>query len=168
MDRVHGLWSTGLQHSETIPAIKLAIIGRDLISQRVIFWSNPSRQFWDGRRLEATGSGATPACDDAPWLLTGGRCLAAPKVGLQRGFIPWHYNDAGRLFRWPLNGDERWWQLATERRFGRDLTMSRVTCSASPMTWTAPKGVADLREAPGIVGLVRATTQARWWGRAAG
>jgi hypothetical protein len=37
VDRVHGIRSMGLQHSEMIPAFELAINDRDLILRRVIF-----------------------------------------------------------------------------------------------------------------------------------
>jgi hypothetical protein len=56
VDRVHGIQSMGLQHSETIPAFELAIDDRDLILWRVIFWSNPSHQIPDGWR-RASGGG---------------------------------------------------------------------------------------------------------------
>jgi hypothetical protein len=47
------------------------------------------------------------------------------------------------------------WRLATERQIGQDLTTSRVTYGASPMTGTARTVVVDLREAPGTVDLAR-------------
>jgi hypothetical protein len=161
MDRVHGLRSMGLDHSEMILAVEEAMDSQDLISWRVIFWSNPGH-------LVAAGSSVSPACDGTPWELAGGRRPAAPKLRLQWGFILWHRSDVGRLFRSPLNGGRRWWCLATERWFGQDLTTWRVTCSASPMTWTTLMGVADLREAPRTVGLARAATPAWRWGRVAG
>jgi hypothetical protein len=46
--------------------------------------------------------------------------------------------------------------------------MSRVNCSASPMTWTTPTGVADLYEVTGTVSLARVATLARRGGRAVG
>jgi hypothetical protein len=41
MDRVHGLRSMGLQHSETIPTVEFVIHDWDLISWKAIFRSNP-------------------------------------------------------------------------------------------------------------------------------
>jgi hypothetical protein len=118
--------------------------------------------------MAAVGSGAIPACDGAPWELTGGKRLTALKLKFQRGFSLWHCSDAGRSFCLPSSdGGRRWW-LATERQFGQDLNTVRVTHSASSMTWTAPMGAADLCEAPGTVGLAQAATPARQWGRAAG
>jgi hypothetical protein len=45
---------------------------------------------------------------------------------------------------------------------------NREVVRDSSMTWTAPMGAADLHEAPGMVGLARAATPARKWGRAVG
>jgi hypothetical protein len=118
--------------------------------------------------MATVGSGVVPACDGAPWELTRGRRPTALKLGFQRGFGLWHCSDAGRSFCLASSGGGRRWWLATERRFGQDLNMARATHSASSTTWTAPMGAADLREAPGTVGLARAATPARQWGRAAG
>jgi hypothetical protein len=114
------------------------------------------------------GRGTAPACDGAPWELTGGRRPAAPKLNFQRGFGLSHRSDAGRSFRLPSSGGGRWWRLATERRFGQDLNTVRVTRSASSMTWMASMEVVDLGEAPGTGGLAQAATSTQQRGRAAG
>jgi hypothetical protein len=93
---------------------------------------------------------------------------AALKLGFQWGFGLRHRSDVGRSFHLPLNDGGRRLGLATERWFGQDITTVRATHSASSMTWTAPIGVADLREAPGTVGLRQAATPVRQWGRAVG
>jgi hypothetical protein len=114
------------------------------------------------------GSGVAPARDSAPWELARGRRLAALKLRFQWGFILWDRSNAGRSFCLPSNGGGRRWRLATESQFGQDVNTMRATCSASSMTQTSPMLVADLREAPGMVGLARAATPVRQWGRAAG
>jgi hypothetical protein len=83
-------------------------------------------------RLAVAGSGAAPTHDNAPWELTEGRCLAALKLSCRQGFILQHRSDAGRSFCSPSNSGGRQWQLATERWFGQDLMMSRVTYGVSP------------------------------------
>jgi hypothetical protein len=108
------------------------------------------------------GSGAALAHNSAPWELIRGRHSTTLKLGIHWGFTLRHRSDEGRSFRSPSNGGERWWWLATDRRFSQDLTTSRTTCSASPMMGTAPTGAVDLREAPGTVGLARAATPVRW------
>jgi hypothetical protein len=46
------------------------------------------------------------------------------------------------------------------RRFGQDLTASRVTSGVSPTMGTTPMGAVDLHEAPRMVNLARAATPA--------
>jgi hypothetical protein len=106
-----------------------------------------------GGHLAAADSSTAPTCNGAPWELIGGRRLATLKLSYQQGFGLWHRSDTGRLFRLPSSGD---W------------TIVRVTRSTSSMTWTAPTGVVDLREAPGMVGLAQGATPARQRGRAVG
>jgi hypothetical protein len=99
VDPVHGIQSTGLQHSEMIPVVELAIDDGDLISWRVIFRSNLGHQIRDGRR-RPSGSGAAPAHDDAPWELTG--CSEAQ---LSTGFHPTTSQWCGKIV---LLTFERW------------------------------------------------------------
>jgi hypothetical protein len=91
-----------------IPAVELAIDDRYLIIERGYF-SNlilAARASSDGGGwLAAAGSGATPACDGAPWKLTGGRRPSALKLRLHQGFSLWHRSDTGRSFCSPLNAD---------------------------------------------------------------
>jgi hypothetical protein len=103
------------------------------------------------------GNNVAPACDGAPWELAGGRRPATPKLSSRQGSVLWHCGDAGRSFCSPLNGSGR---STMVRQFGQDLTVSRVTSNASPLTGMAPTGVADLCEAPGMVCLERAATPA--------
>jgi hypothetical protein len=154
-----------------IPVVELGIDSRDLIIVKGYF-SNLIPAAWarsdSGGRLAAAGSGAAPSCDDAPWELIRGRRPVPSKLGLQRGFALWHRNDAGRSFRSPSNGSGRQWRLATNGWFGQNLRTARATFSASSMTWISPTGVADLREALGMVSLAQAATQAQQRGRAVG